>query len=218
MSSTFGLGATSRSLIARLNQEWEQLRCEPAEWLSSPVPLDDVLLSIRPNPDDVLRELITACQNGHSLAGRVIVQALLPKLILLSRSYPYPPVDLLVSALWVRIANYPLHRRPTSVAANLVLDTKKDVVSEARATPVPPVLLADTAEPGPTAQSVLAAARRMQLATPKTLAIMEHVYIAGLSSQRVAELHAISSTAVRRRCSDTIQRLRDNRDALVARL
>jgi len=175
----------------------------------SPAPsLAEVLVSIRFNPDQVLGGLISACQQGYDMAGRVIVQALLPKLILMSRAYPYPGVDHLLSALWLRIMRYPLERRPRSVAANLVLDAKKDVVAEARMLLAPPL---EAYDEDYSAHSVLALARRFGLATEKSLQIMEKVYLEGWPSARVAQVFAISPAAVRRRCSDTISRLKANR-------
>ena len=205
--------SAARSFTARLNREWEQLRLDAAGWLSPAVPLDEVLRSVAEDPDASLGGVIAACQQGHGLAGRVVVQALLPKLVLLSRQYPYPTVDSLVSALWVRVASFPLDRRPNAVAANLVLDAKKDALAEARATasPIEPVVAATT----PTADAVIAAARRLGLATPMTAAIMELVYVKGLPGEEVARLHSISCAAVRRRCADVVQRLRANRSALI---
>jgi len=208
------LPKTARTFTTRLNREWQQMRGEDAPWLTKAVPLDEVLGAVRANPDASLTELIMACQNGHATAGRVIVQALLPKLVLMSRQYPYPPVDLLVSALWVRIATYPLQRRPSAVAANLVLDAKKDALAETRTTALP-IEPQSEPDPGPTARGVIAAAGRLGLTTPMTASIMELVYVKGLSGQEVARLHAISHAAVRQRCSDTVQRLRENLDDII---
>jgi len=142
------------------------------------------------------------------------VQALLPKLILMSRSYPYPGVGNLVSALWIRISNYPLDRRPASVAANLVLDAKKDVLSETRAIPVLPFFT--TPDEDVTADQVLSVARTLHLATPESLAIVEKVYVEEVPRQEVAQSHDMTAVAVRRRCCDTVRRLRDHRDLLTA--
>ena len=207
------LGQSSRWVVTRLNQEWEELGHEPAEWMSPAPCLDEVLTSIRFNPDQVLSNLIDACQRGNPLAGRVIVQALLPKIILQSRTYPYPGAEDLLSALWIRIARYPLTHRPTSVAANLLLDSRKDVISERRCAPI---LVPETAviDEELTADRVLATARSLGLATPETLRIIEEVYVEGLDSKRVAERHDMSSDAVRRRCSDTLRRLRSHRNLI----
>jgi len=66
------------------------------------------------------------------------------------------------------------------------------------------------------ARAILARARSLGLATTESLGIMERVYLDGLPTMRVAELYAISPDAVRRRCSDTVQRLRTHRSLLVS--
>jgi hypothetical protein len=184
------------------------LRHTTADWLTPAPTAEMVLQSIRFNPDQVLGELIAACQQGHQLAGRVVVQALLPKLVNLARTWPYPEVDHLVSGLWVRLANYPLARRPASIAANLVLDTRKDIVGEARATPV---LLASPVGPDLRARSVIEVAGRLGLAGWQSLSILEMVYVDELPRQQVADRHAMSVEAVRRRCCDTVRTLRAHR-------
>lgn len=201
----------SHLFVVQLNQEWDELRNQRATWIHPSSSLNDILMSVRFNPDRVLGELIKACQSQFSIAGRVIIQALLPKLILLSRAYPYPGVDHLVAAAWIRIARYPLVHRPTAIAANLILDAKKDVVSELRNSCTTHTGVKDH---GFTARNVIDTARTLNLATPETLTIVENVYVDGLSSQRVAELHSISPEAVRRRCSDTIRRLKTHRYVL----
>jgi DNA-directed RNA polymerase specialized sigma24 family protein len=223
----------SRRTAARLNREWDDMCGHPALWLSPSPSLEMVLQSVRFNPDKVLLGLIAACQEGYSVAGRVIVQALLPKLILFSAAHPHPELDHLLAALWLRIDRYPVARRRSSVAANLLMDTRKDVLTEGRSPR--PVLLgfdetqaATIVELGVTraqaddgldeedldGRSILSMARRLGLASSESLLIVEEVYLAGLPSEQVARRHHISPAAVRRRCSDTVQRLRSHREAL----
>ncbi|MCL2482860.1 MAG: hypothetical protein FWF43_05490 [Propionibacteriaceae bacterium] len=205
--------AVPNTIVFKLNEEWEVLKTESAPWTVSSSDLETVRVSIRSDPDTVLGELITACQAGHCTAGRIIVQALLPKLILMSRVYPYPSVDNLVSALWLRIGRYDLSRRPESVAANLFLDARKDVVAENRITLEVPLPYAPET-PELTARDILLQARRLHLATSESLNIVESVYIDGLPSKRVAELYEMTAAAIRRRCCDTVKRLRAHRDLL----
>jgi len=207
------MSPTVCTIVAQLNCEWEDIRFERAEWLTPSPSLDEVLTSIRFNSDRVLTDLIMACHMGHPQAGRIIVQALLPKLILMSRTYPCPSVEHLVSALWIRISTYRPDRRPTSVAANLTLDAKKDVVKEDREIPVLPFL---TAVNDMTADKVLTTARSLRLATEESLAIVEKVYVDELPRNQVAQLLDMTDEALRRRCSDTVRRLRDNRELLAA--
>ncbi|MDR0284932.1 MAG: hypothetical protein LBI33_08600 [Propionibacteriaceae bacterium] len=207
------------SIATRLNEEWEEIRGLPATWITPSPELDAVLTSVRFNPDQVLRGLIAACQSGYHLAGRTVVQAVLPKLILLNTSPPYPALDHLVSALWIRIAHYSLERRPQSVVANLVLDTRKDVLAE-HARPEWLVTNLETVgerltRPSPTIDIVLNTARDLRLASAESLGIVEKVYGEGLPAGRVAEVYDISPGAVRRRCADTVHRLRAHRDLLL---
>jgi hypothetical protein len=202
-------GGTSRVIADRLNREWEQWREMKPTWPSAASDLEAVLHSIRFNPDCILGDLITACQNGDSLAGRCIVQALLPKLILMSSYNPYPPLDHMVAALWLRIARYSLKKRPSAIAANLVLDARKETLMECRKFLVVP---ADDNQGDPlSADSVIGTARDLGLASPESLTIVEKVYLEGLPSTKVARLFNMTPEAVRRRCCDTIQRLRKHR-------
>jgi len=208
------MSPTSCTITTQLNQEWEDIRWTRAEWLNPSPTLDEVLTSIRFNPDRVLTELVMAFHRGYNQAGRVVVQALLPKLILMSRSYPYPRVEHLASALWIRISTYPLDRRPVSVAANLVLDAKKDVLWEDRAIPTLPVATATTHDV--TADQVLATARSLHIASEESLSIVEKVYVDQLPRTELAHLLDMTDQALRRRCSDTVRRLRDHRELLAA--
>jgi len=203
-----------RNIVAQLNAEWDEIRREPATWITGSPSLGDVLQSIRFNPDRVLIQLITASQSQYYLAGRVIIQALLPKLILLSHTFPYPGVDTLISGLWIRISTYPVDRRLSGVAANLILDTRKDVLSETRS--APDLRLVVNPDAGMTADHVLSTARTLNLATPESLAIVEKVYVDQVPRHEVAQIYDLSAAAVRRRCSDTVRRLRDNRELLAA--
>jgi hypothetical protein len=169
-----------------------------------------VLQSVRFNPDLVLGELIEACQAGDALAGRVIVQALLPKVILMSTSNPYPPVEHILSALWIRIARYRLDKRPRSIAANLVLDARKDAVAECQVrVTVPPHH--DGTDDIQVVAEIIDTAIHLGLATPQSLSIVKKVYMDGMPSSQVAQFYHMTPDAVRRRCCDTIRRLRDNR-------
>ena len=202
-------GESSRVVAEKLNLEWEQCKDAQPTWSTAP-DLDTILETIRFNPDLVLGELIDACQQGSSLAGRCIVQALLPKLILLSRSNPYPPLDHMVAALWIRISRYSLEKRPRSIAANLVLDARKDALGEYYERGVLPLNQQDLSDPV-SADAIINNARTLGLASLESLTIMEKIYLDGLPSARVAEQFNMTPEAVRRRCSDTISRLRKHR-------
>ncbi|MDR2929298.1 MAG: hypothetical protein LBV06_00070 [Propionibacteriaceae bacterium] len=202
----------SRELSILLTSDWDACQNEYADWLDAPTTLGELLAAVWADPDSVLCELVAACQRGFVQAGRVIVQALLPKMMVQGRSFPYPSLELLLAAMWIRIAQYPLMRRPRSVAANLTMDAKKDVLAESRIVQLTQVRVVES---GPTARSVLHTARLLGLASPESLDIVELVYLQGWSPREVASTLSMTPDAVRRRCSDTIRRLRRNRDLLL---
>ncbi|MCL1923760.1 MAG: hypothetical protein FWG15_07915 [Propionibacteriaceae bacterium] len=206
-------GESPGVIISRLNREWEEYAQQVPTWASNCATMAMVLHSIRFDPDRVLSELISACQKGDRLAGRVIVQALLPKIILMASTNPYPPIEHILSALWIRIAHYRLDRRPCCVAANLTLDARKDAVAECRVRVSAPQEHVEDQEKH-TAEEIIDTARDLRLATSQSLNIVEKVYVDGLPSAQVASLYNMSPAAVRRRCSDTVRRLRDQRHLL----
>ncbi|MDR1214522.1 MAG: hypothetical protein LBK54_10640 [Propionibacteriaceae bacterium] len=199
-------------IVARLNREWSWLSEQAPDWLCPwGDTLGQVLAAVAGQPDAVLGHLIAACQTGHDRAGRVVVQAFLGKIVLLSRRDSRLDPDDLVAAFWIRLSRYPLDRRPSKIAANLVLDTRKDVLAETRElaclTPPP-------ARDPLTARGVLAAALSLNLVSAPTAEIVATVYADGLTSAKAADRHATSAEAVRWRCSDTVRRLRRHRVAL----
>jgi DNA-directed RNA polymerase specialized sigma24 family protein len=204
--------AATPHLIAQLNAEWATLQAEAPDW---PTPwgetLGDVLNAIAPQADAVLGDLIRACQAGSNQAGRVVIQAFLGKIVLLSRSDSRLTADDLVAALWLRLARYPLERRPRRIAANLVLDARKDVLAEART-----LVCLPAPEPadGLSAQLILETARYLGLAPSQNLAVTASVYADGLTSAGAAARHHLTPETVRWRCSDTVRRLRPYRDLL----
>ena len=146
---------TARNVAAQLNDEWQRLRTSSgaaaglARWAARPgwptLPggagldsLDGIVGYVQSSErtdqerDDVLLHLLAQCQAGDRLAGRVVLQVMLPKAIRLARStarhpdwtgsYDEAGAEVL-AALWVSIASYPLERRPGRVTANLALDT-----------------------------------------------------------------------------------------------
>lgn len=136
------------SLPSRLDVEWRTLCVSPdtaaavADWaISRPAlagldTLDDVLRRITSarlaERDGVLLALLELARDGDRLAGRVVLQAMLPKAVRVAMSVMRRP-DLLgdheeaqaraVAALWQAIATYPVGARPGRVTGNLALDT-----------------------------------------------------------------------------------------------
>lgn len=150
-----GFRPTARNMAAQFNDEWERLRASAeaaaglarwaarSGWLTLPGAagldsLDNIVQYVQDRErageerDAVLLHLLAQCQQGDRLAGRVVLQVMLPKAIRLARSTATHPdwtgtfdeagAEVL-AALWVSIASYPLERRPGRVTANLALDT-----------------------------------------------------------------------------------------------
>ena len=88
--------------------------------------------AVRADPDAVFAALLTEAAAGQPIAARVVLQAMLGKVVRLAQAHPDVGVDEFVSALWCRIRTYPLARRPPRIAANLALDTRKDVLAGTR--------------------------------------------------------------------------------------
>ncbi len=85
--------------------------------------------------DAVLLPLLVRAQH-EPLAGRVVLQAMLPGLKGLSARLARSVVSfeelwqILFACLWERIVTYPVERRPGRVAANLLRDTLKRTLAE----------------------------------------------------------------------------------------
>ncbi|MTG89425.1 hypothetical protein GJV82_10780 [Cellulosimicrobium sp. BIT-GX5] len=87
--------------------------------------------------NELLLALIRLFQNGQQLAGRTVLQAMLPKLTRMAnaaRDDKVSPIGaghdshedgrhIVIAEFWDVMAHYPVERRATRVAANLALDT-----------------------------------------------------------------------------------------------
>lgn len=224
-------------LLAALNEEWRHLVDQRldgvAGWvaqepsLSGCTDLAEVLERVRQNPDPVLWMLLARCAAGDQMAGRVVLQAMLGKLVKMARLDHQAGLDDYVGAMWVCIRTYPLARRTHRVAANLALDSLKAVQRDSRCgpatvTPYPPSLLIDrlyelaapAVEEELTGRRVLAAAGRLGLVQPEVGAVLTSVYVDGLSSQAAGARHGQSAAMIRYRCSTTVRKLARHAHAL----
>lgn len=185
---------------------------------------EEVRARVRDAPDAVLLALLEKVASGDVLAGRVVLQALLPKVVRMAALDPAARVDDYVTALWCEIAAYPVARRRTAVAANLALDTLKAVHRErrpARDVVMPPHLVVVAADrrseqllghtprevARPSAEAVLRLAREHRLVDPVTRALLRSVYAEGLSGAAAGRRHGLSVGAVRSRCSRAVRTL-----------
>lgn len=234
------------AVLRRMDVEWAALQEDAAaagacrRWASGLTVLAGcdtpaaVVARVGAAPDVVLGHLLGEAASGDRLAGRVVLQALLPKVVRMAAVDPEAGVDDYLTAMWCVIAAYPLARRPASVAGNLALDTLKAVRHERRpaadlvTAPHLVVVAADRAplrsrEPapygpgsGPGVAHVLDQACRHRLLDPATRDLLRSVYADGLSGESAARRHDLSPGAVRQRCSRALRVLARHADLLAA--
>lgn len=213
---------TPHPTLRRLNAEWALLSGQPPPpgWEAEPVltgrpDLAAVLGSVRERPDPVLAALL---RQGDATACRVVLQAMLGRVVLDAARDRLHDLDDYVGELWLRIAGYPLQRRPARIAANLALDTAKRVRARGRGIPVDPARLVGLAQPhrdaAERAALVLARARRAELIDDGSLAALRLVYTRGVESAEAAALLGVTPAALRQRCHRAVRRLAAHADHL----
>lgn len=229
------------AVLRRMDAEWAALQedaqaVEACRWWAAGAAVlvgcttpGEVLARVTTAPDAVLGHLLHEASAGDRLAARVVLQALLPKVVRMASVDPGAAVDDYVTAMWCQIVTYPCARRPASVAANLALDTLKAVRRERRpaadlATPPHLVVVAADRGParvvgssssaGPCVAHVLEGARRHRLVDPATSDLLHSVYADGLSGELAARRHDLSPGAVRQRCSRALRVLARHADLL----
>lgn len=137
-------------LYRQLTQEWAELHTMPStpatvrRWGRSEKALtgfalpgeivDAIDAAGHDRTNELLLALIRLFQRGHQLAGRVVLQALLPKLAKTathaggmctssSDTWAEDRRHITLAEFWDVMADYPVERRTSSVASNLALDT-----------------------------------------------------------------------------------------------
>lgn len=127
------------SLSARLDREWNVLRCRPhliaraRTWDVTSAPFSDLaeLLALAghrtartPEANAVLGRLVEVAREDD-LASRLVVQRLLPALLaIVRRRRSRTGLEELIGAAWLAIRAYRTDRRPERIAANLVHDAE----------------------------------------------------------------------------------------------
>jgi DNA-binding CsgD family transcriptional regulator len=234
-------------IVDALNAEWDVLASNSMDlttaWaakyevLAPCRSLGDVLLAIRGEPDAALGALLTEVSRGDELAGRTVLQAMLGKLVRMAQADEYSGIDDYVGVMWCQIRTYPLGARPRKVAANLVLDTLKQVTNERH------MLLRRTVRLWPpgeqldiahevaarrdsldhqrriadlTAKELLNSAGLLGLLDRESEELLSSVYADGLSSEATADRLQISAGSVRVRCSRAVKVLALHRGQLLA--
>lgn len=213
-----------RSTLREFDADWDRVApagsSVPAAWvgacpeLSDAVDLPDVLRFVPRDPDAILLSLIRLHQAGDALAGRAVLQVMIPKAVRLALREREASLADILAALWERISTYPALRRPHHVAANLALDTLKAVVASRESVWAAP-LFPGGVDDGPDAGAVLDAGTRLGVIDATTRRTLECVYVGGRSSRDAASELGMSRDVVRWRCSRGVRALRDHRDELV---
>ena len=165
-------------------------------------------------------------RGGDRLAGRVVLQAFVGKLVLMAASDPTATLPDYLAAMWERVASYPLGRRRRRVAANLVLDTLKSVKSAGRQQGVElPGWDADTTPSRPRVEEawgdieeVLREGVELGAISELTRATLHSVYVEGRTSASAGRALGASAAAVRQRCSQGVRALRAIAPELIERL
>jgi hypothetical protein len=226
------------SIVEALDREWRELgRMHPGavsrwadrhEVLAPCRSFDDVLSAARLNSDPILAALLTEVANGDQLAGRVVLQSLIGRMVRMAQRDPRAGVDDYLAPLWCVINSYPLSRRPVRIAANLSMDTLKAVSREHRWMGRGDVALWPSSEsleellepagpdgsrcdsPQPVdmeVRRVVEAGRLLKLIDDSTAALLQSVYVEGMSGTRAARQFHTSAGVVRVRCSKVVRDL-----------
>lgn len=164
--------------------------------------------------------MIALDHEGVGLAGRIVLQAMLGKMVVMACRDPQAGVDDYVTQLWCRVRGYPLAERPHRIAANLALDTLKAVHAERggrasatgrRVVSCVPIDLNESEPPAApvdlSAVRVLRAANELGLIDDPTRQLLAAVYAGGWSGKEVADQLQISHATLRFRCSRAVRTL-----------
>lgn len=225
--------SADRWFLTGLNQEWLRLGEVEEPWargwasrrpcLAGHDSVATLVTDGRARDDAVLGALLQECRSGDDLAGRVVLQALLPGMVRMAGRDRSADLSDYVGQLWCRIRTYPLERRPRRIANNLELDTLKAVcrsrTGNVTVLPVEPdgieVLLGRRADRDeayrdgndPAAPDVITAALAHGLVDDHTADVLRSVYAEGLSGREAAARHRCSVDLIRWRCSKALRTL-----------
>jgi hypothetical protein len=226
------------SIVKALDAEWYELvrdhRTAVTAWadryeaLARCRSLDDVLSAARLNPDPVLAALLTEVACEDQLAGRVVLQVLIGRMVRMAQRDPRSSIDDYLAHLWCVIGTYPLQRRPVRIAANLSMETLKAVSQERRWLAQGGVTLLPSSEsleellepmgldgslydsPPPVdveLRLVLEASSLLQSIDDSDALLLRTIYADGMSGNQAARQFHTSAGTVRVRCSKVVRQL-----------
>jgi DNA-directed RNA polymerase specialized sigma24 family protein len=160
------------TLFTQLEREWPALARQPATataladacalaGVASPTRLVSMMRGAAPSAaDPVMAHLAGRARDGCEMAARTLLQLLLPGTCRLAARWwalgsAEERAATAVAAVYARIRRYPVDRRPTKVAANILLDANQDlariarrlVAERQRTAPVEPRLLLGSLDP-----------------------------------------------------------------------
>ncbi len=180
--------------------------------------LDDVVEACRCDDLAMLAVLVRA-QGGDPIAGRCVLQAVLPLLARLSRRDRGHDLDDYLGACWP-VAMRARPRPGSRVLATLALNTRKALLREHGRlwllTDIDPV--DEPVEPPITTDDIVRVSRRLHLVPPESADVLISVYGEGLTGKQAAERHGMSHDMVRYRCSRAVRAIRAHRDELLDNL
>jgi DNA-directed RNA polymerase specialized sigma24 family protein len=209
-------------IFDELDRDWRRLRSDRrAEARLSDIcalagveRLEDLETAVhnaaRPRADAVLAALVRRALAGEGLAARVLLQLLLPGARRVARRWwalgdQDERAAAAVSAVWGRIQRYPLERRPSRIAANILMDADSDLRRSLRrrdrATPVDLSLREDTSAadaPHPAVElaEALVDAVDAGVIGHDDAELIAASRIAGMSLRRIAERRGMSLRTV----------------------
>lgn len=195
----------------QLNAEWAAAWAHvgvPEAWPQHPASFGEVLAGIAHDADPRLAALLRLAPDD-ARAGRVVLHAVLGKLVLLARDDRRHGLADYVAECWLQICRYPLQRRPLRIAANLTLDTRaalwrtQPVVHTVDAALLDEVSALQPADP----VSVVRAAVDLGLIDRASAACLAAVYCFGLRSHEAGAQLSLSADTVRWRNSRALRRL-----------
>jgi DNA-directed RNA polymerase specialized sigma24 family protein len=140
------------SVLIQLDRDWARLLRDGAAarrlddvlalaGVSSLAALEQHVRTASPaDADRVLVSLVARAVEGDAAAARVLLQLLLPGVRRLARTWwalgdADERAAAAVAAVYDRIRRYPIARRPSRIAANILMDAATDLRRAARATP-----------------------------------------------------------------------------------
>ncbi len=192
--------------------------------------------------DAILLTLLRLTQAGEQLAGRILLQQMLPRLARLRHRIKTPASNsadfrlqedrshIIVATFWEVVATYPIERRPSRVAANLALDTLGQVYRIADRNPevIPdepiddgqllnlcgPLYPARAAEPDDDGEwpALLRWAANTGVLTGEAAQLLNDIYVLGEPPLEYSRRTGRSHSSVKQQCVRAKRRLRDALD------